>query len=254
MQRDQFRHDGLRLSYLDAGGDGRVLVALHAHWMEGATYAPLAEALAPEWRVLALDQRGHGHSDHAPSYSRNAYLGDIKAFFAHLGLSSAVVLGNSLGGVNAYQLAARHPGLVQAMIIEDIGAVVANDASFVLDWRGTFPTRDALAARVGPRFTPYLADSFRETPEGWRLAFDPEDMVASQDALNGDHFDDWLASSCPVLLLRGSNSRVTSPEHLQEMAARRRNTSLEALDGGHVIHVDAPAAFVECVRRFLRTW
>jgi esterase len=60
MGRREFRHDGLKLSCLDPGGDGRVLIALHAHFTEAATFAPLAVALTPEWRVVALDQRGHG--------------------------------------------------------------------------------------------------------------------------------------------------------------------------------------------------
>ena len=82
MKRHNFSHDGLTLSYLDAGGDAPVLIALPAHWMEGVTYAGLADALAPRWRTVALDQRGHGYSDHAPregGYTRDAYLGDIAA-------------------------------------------------------------------------------------------------------------------------------------------------------------------------------
>jgi hypothetical protein len=42
MHRHSFQHGGLNLSFLDDGGDGRPLVALHSHWMEGLTYAPLA--------------------------------------------------------------------------------------------------------------------------------------------------------------------------------------------------------------------
>jgi pimeloyl-ACP methyl ester carboxylesterase len=64
MQRRNFQRDGVMLSHLGAGGSGSALVALHAHWMEGLTFPPLGLALAPEWRVIALDQRGH--SDHAP--------------------------------------------------------------------------------------------------------------------------------------------------------------------------------------------
>jgi esterase len=255
MQRHYFRHDGLTLSYLDAAGDGPVLVALPSHWMEGVTYAPLAAALAPAWRVVALDQRGHGHSDHAPrvsGYTRDAYLGDLAALFAHLGLDTAVLLGNSLGGVNAYQFAARHPERVRALIIEDIGAVVADDTSFALSWGGTFPSREALAERVGPRFRPYLEDAFRETTEGWRLAFDPRDMVASQGQLNGDHWVDWLATTCAALLIRGRESRVTTPEMVEQMAARRPNTRLVTLAGGHVVHLDDPAGFAAVVQAFLQ--
>ncbi len=60
MKRSEFQRDGLKLSYLDPGGGGKVMVALHGHWMEGLTYAPPMAALAPKWRVIALDQRGMG--------------------------------------------------------------------------------------------------------------------------------------------------------------------------------------------------
>jgi pimeloyl-ACP methyl ester carboxylesterase len=105
-----FDHAGLTSSYLDAGGDGAVLLALHAHWMKAVTFERLAATLAPEWRVVALDQRAHGHTDYAASYTRADYIGDIEAWHANLWLSGPVVLlGHSLGGVNAYQFAARHP-------------------------------------------------------------------------------------------------------------------------------------------------
>ena len=254
MERHFFEHDGLRLSYLDAGGDAPIVIALPAHWMEAVTYAPVAAALAPAWRVVALDQRGHGHSDH-PSveggYTRAAYLGDIEALFTHLGVGEAVLLGNSLGGVNAFQLAARRPARVRALVVEDIGAVIGDDVSFVLAWEGTFPSRAALADAVGARFLPYLQDAFRETSDGWRLAFDPRAMLASQAELNGDHWADWLASNCPALLLRGGQSRVTSAPMLEEMAARRPHTRLLTLNAGHVVHMDDLAGFAATVRAFL---
>lgn len=252
MERRTFQHNQLTLSYLDAGGNGPVLIALHAHLMEAVTFAPLVFALAPQWRVVALDQRGHGHSDHARAYGRGDYLGDIAALYAHLGLEAAVLLGNSLGGANAYQFAAHHPQQVRALVIEDIGAVIADDTSFVLPWAGIFATRDALVEQIGQRFAPYFLDSFRQTPAGWQLAAEPRDMVASQALLNGDHWNDWLASRCPALLIRGSDSRVTTNAHFEDMAARRPNTKFVTLEGGHVVHMDNPDGFTAAVTTFLR--
>ena len=166
--------------------------------MEAATFAPLAEMLPARWRLIALDQRGHGFSDHAPSYTRVDYLGDIARLLDHIGLRSVVLLGHSLGGANAYQFAARFPDRVSAMIIEDIGAVINDDTSFVLPWAGHYATRAALEERIGEQFVPTLTPSIRETAAGWTLAFDPHDTVQSQKALTGDHWDDWLASSCPA--------------------------------------------------------
>lgn len=251
MKRSQFHHDRLTLSYLDTGGHSQTLIALHAHWMEAVTYTRFAAALAPEWRVIALDQRGHGHSDHAPGYTREDYLGDLTALFEHLEIDKAVLLGNSLGGVNAYQFAARHPERVKALVVEDIGTVIAADVSFTLAWEGTFPSREALVERIGQRLAPYLLDSFRYTPDGWRLAFDPREMLASQLQLNGDHRADWLATGCQALLIRGRESRLTTQAGLKQMAARRPNTRLVTLDGGHVVHQDNPNGFADTVREFL---
>jgi len=250
-ERHTFKSDSLTLSYLDAGGEGELVIALHAHWMEGQTFMPMAELLQPEWRVLALDQRGHGYSDHACWYTRDDYLRDLAAFYDHLGIRRAILLGNSLGGVNAYQFAARHPDRVRALVIEDIGVVVKDDISFVLNWAGIFDTRRRLEEVVGPRFLPYLKDSFREGTNGWRLAFEPKEMVDSQRCLWGDYWSDWLASTCPALLIRGLESRVTSQAHLEEMAARRPHTVFRHVPGGHVVHFDSPEVFTQTMRSFL---
>lgn len=251
MTRSQFHYDDLTLSYLDTGGEGQTLIALHALWMEAATYTQFAAALFPEWRIVALDQRGHGHSDHAHSYTREDYVGDLLALLDQLQVDKAVLLGNSLGGVNAYQFAAWHPDRVKALVIEDISAEPDADASFVLAWEGTFPSRKTLEENIGPRLAPYLLDSFRSSPDGWRLAFEPREMCESQLQLNGNHWADWLASACPALLIRGRDSRLTTQDQLEQMAARRPNTRLVTLDGGHVVHQDNPHGFADTVREFL---
>lgn len=254
VHRRTFRHDGLAFSYLDADVDAPAIVALHGHFMEATTFAPLADALAPAWRVVALDQRGHGWTDHPPrdgGYSRDAYLGDVAALLDHLALDRVVLLGNSLGGVNAYQFAARHPARVRALVIEDIGAVVDDDLGFCRMWGGVFPSEEALAEEIGPRLAPYLRDSFRRTDDGWRLAFEPRDMIASQAALVGDHWSDWLATDCPALVIRGAESRVTTAEEMEEMARRRRNTTLVTLAGSHVLHRDDARRFVDVLKAFL---
>ncbi len=254
MQRSSFRHGDLTLSWLDAGGAGSLLIALHAHWMEAATFRRPAEDLAPEWRVAALDQRGHGDSSHAAAYTRQDYLCDLEAFFAQLQVCTPVVLlGNSLGGINALQFAAKHPDLVRGLVIEDISVEAGSDVSFVRAWSGTFPTSEALAQQIGTRFLPYLEDSFRSGPDGWRLAFDPEDMVRSEEALKGEYWHEWLSTSCPALVIRGRSSRVTTQEKIEEMVRRRPKTLLRELEGGHVVHQDCPETFAAEVRCFLQS-
>ncbi|TSB22648.1 alpha/beta fold hydrolase [Streptomyces benahoarensis] len=78
-------------------------------------------------------------------------------------------------------------------------------------------------------------------------------MNASQQHLNGDRWNDWLASNCPALLIRGSRSAVLGAEHSKAMAARRLQTRLVELPAGHTVHETVPAEFAATVGRFLST-
>ncbi|MEV6395786.1 alpha/beta hydrolase [Streptomyces sp. NPDC051907] len=249
--REFFMVGERRLSYLDFGGPGTPLLALHGHYNEASAFAPLAEALSPQWRVLALDQRGHGESDRAPSYGRDDYVADVAAFHRHLGIGPVAVLGHSLGGVNAYQYAARQPDQVHALIVEDIGAVVDCDWLFTVRLPKPAPSRQELAAALGST-APYLECAFRRKADGWRFSFDVEDTVASQKALNGDHWQDWTAVACPTLLIRGAHSDELAASHAREMITRRAGKALFVeLPAGHVVHHDAPARFADAVTSFL---
>ncbi|MEV4616816.1 alpha/beta hydrolase [Kitasatospora sp. NPDC049258] len=249
--REFFVAGGRKLSYLDFGGPGRPLLALHGHYNEASAFASLAGALAPRWRVIALDQRGHGESDRAIRYQRDDYVADLVAFHRHLGVGPVPVLGHSLGGVNAYQFAARHPGRVSRLIVEDIGAVVDCDWSFTTRLPPAAPSREALVAALGAA-APYLECSFRQGAGGWGFSFGIDDTVRSQQALNGDHRDDWTAVSCPTLLVRGTRSEELAADHARSMVARRGpGARLVELAAGHVVHHDAPERFAAEVTAFL---
>ena len=252
MQRFGFEHDGLTLSYLDTGGDRPLIIALHAMWMEARSFEGFAASM-PEWRVVSLDQRGHGLSDHSPDYSRDAFIRDIAALLNHLGARDPVVLiGNSLGGTNAFMFAARHPERVRAMVIEEGPPEQRETLSFVLDWRGIYPTSEALERKIGERLAWSVKPSFRETARGWTLAFDPEELVSMKDVLNGDFWQEWLATRCPALVVRGTTSKAVDGKLLESMAAKRPNTEFVSLEAGHVAHHDDPMGFVASVRAFLQ--
>ncbi|MBX7553540.1 alpha/beta hydrolase [Streptomyces sp. tea 10] len=251
VMRDFLMAGGRKLSYLDFGGPGRPLVVLHGHYNEAAAFASLAEVLAPRWRVIALDQRGHGESDRACRYERDDYVADVVAFHRHLGVGPVAVLGHSLGGVNAYQFAARHPDKVSKLIVEDIGAVVACDWSFTTRLPSHVPSREELVTALGGT-APYLECSFRQRVQGWGFSFGIDDTVASQKALNGDHWGDWTAVSCPTLLIHGIHSDELTADHARDMVARRGGLArLVELAAGHVVHHDAPEQFAAAVTTFL---
>ncbi|MFB7467546.1 alpha/beta fold hydrolase [Streptomyces sp. NPDC056224] len=242
--------DGRRLAYADFGGPGAPLLALHGHFQDGGSFEGLAREVGPGWRVIGLDQRGHGASDRAAEYTREGYVADAAAVLEHLGLGPAVVVGHSLGGVNAYQLAARRPDLVRAVVVEDIGAVVEGDLAYVREWPRRAVTRAGFLAGVGSA-APHLEGSLREYTDGWGTASDVEDVVESQRGLNGDHWEDWLAVRKPTLLVRGDRSGVLSAEHAREMTVRRAGVRLVELPAGHAVRAGDPEGFYAAVRGFL---
>jgi esterase len=247
----------VRLAYLRIGKRGGVpLLFLHGHYGRGRTFVPTLERLAAEgWDCIALDQRGHGRSDRATSYGRRDYVSDLRSALRRLGLERVIVVGHSLGGVNAYQLAAWHPTVVEALVVVDIGAVC--DYFFSLDGSaGSFPSLAALRksmSRQGLREDSYFLESVVETDSGWRLRCDPDDMTASQRELIGDHWDDWTEGAQPVLLVRGEKSDVLPVEHADEMVrARMGATLVEVPRAGHLLPFSHARPFGDAVADFLR--
>lgn len=253
--------DGRGLSYLDFAGDGPVVLALHGSFGRGAIFARLAADLRGRARIVAPDQRGHGHSDHRGGFSRDEFVSDAAAFVRGLGLSPVVVLGHSLGGITAYQFAARHPGLVRALIIEDVGPVmrrpqIANPVLDVRGWPRQAATRRELEGLILDRGVPdagYFMQSAVCEGSRWRLLFDWDQMMKVQEGGLGNWWSDWLGSRCPALVLRGGRSTLLPAGLARQMVTRRPHTRLaEFPDAGHWIHDDDPDGFARAVSGFLR--
>ncbi|MFB7631129.1 alpha/beta fold hydrolase [Streptomyces sp. NPDC056149] len=251
---------GLRLAYADAGGPGEPVLALHGHFGRARQFAGLAASLAPEFRVIALEQRAHGQSDRDDDLTPDAYTADAAAFVRELGRGPLPVLGHSMGGVVGFRMAARHPELVRSLIVEEGGALnrrpeVAHPVLDVRDWPRRAPTLGELRRRVEARGIPdagYFLESAVELPDGWGFLFDYEDMVRSQELLIGDWWPDWLGSTCPALLVHGLDSGILPTSMARDMAERRPNTILREFPHcGHWVHDDAPSEFASAVREFL---
>lgn len=209
LRRGYFEHDGLRFSYLErmASDASGVLLRLRARWMGASDFEDVMSHLPAPWRVIALDQGGHGETEHG-GHSVSAHLCDADALFAHLEVyRQVVILGHSFGGMVANLYVAAMPQRGRGLIMEDIDVARDDHDEFMLAWAGHFPSRAALEERVGERLAPYLGRSIRQVDEGWRLTFDPNEVLASNRALNGDHWPERLSHDCPALVIRGQRSR-----------------------------------------------
>ncbi|MGJ6969095.1 alpha/beta fold hydrolase [Streptosporangium sp. G11] len=78
----------------------------------------------------------------------------------------------------------------------------------------------------------------------------PQDIVDSEELVHGDHWDGWLASTCPALLIRGTEG-VIPAEQARAMVERRPGTRLAELDADHFVYANDPVGFTGVVREFL---
>ena len=113
---------GRQLHYVDYGGMGEIVVALHGYVQNAHAFDGIAPALVPHVRLLALDMRGRGSSDSGPAecYRIQYYLRDLREFFEALGLSSFALIGTSMGGHLALLYAMAHPRKVTRLILNDV--------------------------------------------------------------------------------------------------------------------------------------
>ncbi|MCH8026194.1 MAG: alpha/beta hydrolase, partial [Chloroflexi bacterium] len=109
VQQGSFDSDGVTLRYLDWGGDGPPLILIHATGFLAALWRPIAERLSARFRVVAMDQRGHGESDKPPDgYRFDVFADDLQRLIEALELESPIAAGHSSGGTTIVVHAARH--------------------------------------------------------------------------------------------------------------------------------------------------
>jgi len=254
--------DGVTLHRLRFERAGAVtLVLLHggganAHWWDH-----LAPRLAEHFRVIALDFRGHGDSDHPGNHEPGAFDRDLDAFLESENTHDAVLVGHSMGAHVALRAASRR---------DDLRAVVAIEASRGGGRGERRRTRLALAARRTYASREEAVRRFQFLPraphasEALRAAIARQSVREEPDGRFGYKFDPaWFAIgpgeppqlekiACPVLILRGVESSLLSAEGAAEWRAEIANaTTVEVSDGGHNVHIENPDAVFDAVDSFL---
>jgi len=134
----------LRMRYIDWGGDGPPVIALHGLASSGNWYDIVARLLSDGYRVIAPDQRGHGQTTQASSgYDWHTLASDVAGLMDHENIDHAAVLGHSWGGHVASGMAAHFPERVEKLVMIEGG---------FLDARlGEEPTWESFSHRVRPR-------------------------------------------------------------------------------------------------------
>lgn len=269
------QHDGLDFHVTEWGAmNASPIIMLHGIRGFGETFFSVAQALQPEYRVIAIDQRGRGQSDWDPNrnYYTDTYVSDLAAIASKLGLEQFDLLGHSMGGINAIVFASKFPHRVKKLIIEDAGPgafessagasriqeELKNTPEKFNSWdeasdfmRRLRPsvTEEARQQRLKSMLKPVGKENFTWQYDhagisGTRLNPDPNRIIGLSPHV--------AAIASKTLLLRGSRTDYLQPEMAQKMCdLNPLIVCKEIKDAGHYIHDDQPTAFNQLVREFL---
>jgi pimeloyl-ACP methyl ester carboxylesterase len=264
---------GLRFYYRDWASsrrDAPTLLLLHGYTGHARSWDHFAAAMTDRYRVLALDQRGHGQTDWAPPdrYDTSEMITDVEAFVAALGLERFTLLGLSMGGLVSIGYAGKRPRQLAKLVIVDIApeidvagleriraGVVRSDVFDSVDEAFARAREDnpipppehqryrvaySLMRREDGKYT-YRYDRALRDPNNPRQGIPAEEgwkMAANIDV--------------PTLLVRGEVSDILSRATAAKMCKTIPDCRLVEIPGSsHPVPLDKPDEFLEAARTFL---
>ena len=271
--------NGLNLRYQE-WGDPRTkhaLILLHGYAETAAIWEDAAVELSREYRVIALDQRGHGGSDRPNdhNYSRTSQVEDLESFIEALGLRTVTLIGHAMGGANALCYAAEHPDVVTALVVIEAAPEVLR--SGVENFRRLLASADSFvtlddAVEVFEQFYPYATSeqltrrvrgSIAVTSDGsygWDfdpVFRDPTERPPEPDPGQRRMVNLWDCVErvqCPVMIVRGAETDMLTPEAIQRLHRRIPGSRVSLIENaGHAVPSDQPAALGQHIREFLQS-
>jgi len=263
-------NDGLRLHYRDwhGGEDGRPpILCLPGLTRNSRDFEELAARLAPAWRVIAVEFRGRGESAYAKdpmSYVPLTYVQDLDALIRHLGLTSYVSIGTSLGGLVTMLIAGAERERLKGVVLNDVGPALERAGldriRAYVGRGGSWPTwlhaARALAEVNGAIYPGFgiedwlkMAKRLYRLSSSGRIVIDYDSRIAEPMRVPGGEagMDMWPALQAlrhlPVLILRGETSDILAPATVQRMLAMLPGAEAVTVPGvGHAPHLTEPEA------------
>jgi pimeloyl-ACP methyl ester carboxylesterase len=277
---------GLRIHALEWSREGTPLVLLHGFSNEAHIWDDAAPAVAPYYRTVALDLRGHGDSDHDPEgrYDYDFHVADLESVLDALGIERLVLVGHSLGGRVAMRFAGKHASRLAGLVIVDSapeldvrgtvrisvdlqrgGAAGGDDLTFGSESQYRDVLARAYPAVARPVLERMAHHMLRRRGDGrfepkmdpqWfkgRASADPASMQAREERLTREMWQALAEVPCPTLVVRGAASDVMSPEVADKMVDEVLKHGRLAVvpRAGHSVMVDNPEGFRAALTGFV---
>lgn len=243
-------------------GSGQPLMILHGLFGTLENWGSQIKALAEQFQVIAVDLRNHGRSPHSDTMNYAVMADDIVQLIRHLNLTSVHLMGHSMGGKVAMQLALNHPELLQSLIVVDIAPVVYEHHhqqvfkglnSVDLD---TLASRSAAEASLAefihePSVRAFLLKNLYRNDDKqfrWRMNL----PVLEREYHHISQAPQGTPFSGKTLFIKGANSQYILAEHRDAILQLFPNATYKMIEGaGHWPHAEKPAIFTKLLLNFL---
>lgn len=249
-----------RLHYRDVGQpDAPAILFLNSLGTDMRIWDGVIEQLAADYRLITLDQRGHGQSDVPEGpYSIDGLAGDVLELAERLDLERFSLAGVSVGGMIALRVAIDHPERLVSLVACDTAARIGTATV----WNSRIETVRAhgMAAIADAVLELWFPDSIREGREaeidGWRqllLACPVEGYAATCAALrDADLTHEVAGIDVPTLVVAGEVDLSTPVPLVKATAERIPGARFEVIEGaGHIPSIDQPAILAALIRQHL---
>lgn len=252
--------------YSNVLGSGSPLLILHGFLGMSDNWKTLGTRYAEEgFEVHLIDQRNHGRSFWSEEFNYTVLAQDIKAYLDELGISSAHILGHSMGGKTAMQFACTNPGKVSSLIVADIAPkYYPPHHDYILQGLKALKPAD-LGSRTDAdkALSAYIRDwgirQFLLKNLYWKekdqLAFRFNlEVLAERMNEIGESIGSTERYEGPSLFIRGSRSEYVQEGDLPEIKNHFPRALLKTVeDAGHWLHAENPDQFMEITLAFLNS-
>lgn len=244
-------------------GRGPLVLCMHGITANAYVFEPIMQRLAGEFRVVSIDQRGHGRSGRPALYAGEDFADDVAALVEALASGPAMVLGHSLGARNGFVAANRYPEHVQSVVAVDFTPFIEAQVLDDLETRvkggdRTFADLAEIEAYLSARYPLLPPDAIRRRAEhgyrkveaGYRPLADAGAMALTAAGLKSNLEDAVKSIRQRTVLVRGAQSKLVSPQAWARTRALRPDLeAVEVSAADHYVPEEQPAAIAHLVRR-----
>jgi pimeloyl-ACP methyl ester carboxylesterase len=252
--------------HFQKSGTGKNLVILHGLFGMLDNWKTIGKELEKKFAVYLVDQRNHGRSPHTAEHSYKLMSADLFEFFHQQNITSAILIGHSMGGKTAMQFALDHPDIVEKLIVVDMGMKRYSaghdtifDALFSIPLPEIHYRADAekiLLEKISDFGTrQFILKNLSRNPDGsYHWKFNLQSLYNNYEA-------EILAPISPknifeneTLFIRGGNSGYIQNTDWDELQNIFPNSTLVTIAGaGHWVHADKPALLLSAITNFLKS-